>query len=72
MLYIDEQLKLYDMTDSIKERIGDTIVGIMVLIVFIFVGGLCFGAGRIDWWCYGILISEVVLMVVVIVLSIFL
>lgn len=60
------------MKDSIKERIGDTIVGIMVLIVFIFVGGLCFGAGRIDWWCYAMVISEVVLVVVVVFLSIFL
>lgn len=60
------------MTDSIKERIGNTIVGIMVLIVFIFFCGLCFGAGRIDWWCYAMLISEVVLVVVVVVLGMFL
>lgn len=60
------------MTDSRKERIGETIIGIMILIVFIFIGGLCFGAGRIDWWCSAMMISEVAMLVVVVFLSIFL
>ena len=59
------------MENSIKDRICETIIGIMILVCFIFIMGFVFGAARIDWWPAAGIITEVVLLITAVFMSIF-
>ena len=58
------------MKNSIEERICETIIGIMILVCFIFIVGFLFGAARIDWWPAAGVITEVVLLITAVFMSI--
>lgn len=68
-IFADVNIK--QMKSSIKEEICEIIIGIMILVCFIFIVGYVFGAGRIDWWPAAGLIAECVLLVVAVIMSIF-
>lgn len=68
-IFADVNIK--QMKSSKKEEICEMIIGIMILVCFIFIAGYAFGAGRIDWWPAAGLISECVLIVVTVIMSIF-
>lgn len=59
------------MENSIKERICETIIGIMIFVCFIFIVGFLFGAARIDWWPAAGIITEAVLLITAVFMSIF-
>ena len=59
------------MKSNIKEEICEIIIGIMILICFIFIIVYVFDAGRIDWWPAAGVITECVLLVVAVIMSIF-
>ena len=68
-IFADVNIK--QMKSRIKEEICEIIIGIMILVCFIFIMGYVFGAGRIDWWPATGVIAECVLLVIAVIISIF-
>lgn len=52
------------------ERVGEIIIAIMVILVFVCFFGLLLGAGKLDWWISGTFITEIVLGILLIFLGI--
>ena len=68
-IFADVNIK--QMKSRIKEEICEIIIGIMILVCFIFIMGYVFGAGKIDWWHAAGPIAECVLLVIAVIISIF-